>query len=120
METAVFDNQIAAELIKTGDSKFMWVGVGLVIFQVVLIPIMAFIFKFFCDYSKKLTDAERLNTKYERDAQFAMLEKKLDEHILEDNHKQVNNTYLIEGVSKAIEEIGNKVNQIYNKVYNIT
>jgi hypothetical protein len=49
-----------------------------------------------------------------------MLEKKLDEHILEDNHKQVNNTYLIEGVSKAIEEIGNKVNQIYNKVYNIS
>jgi hypothetical protein len=120
MENAVFDNQLVTELIKTGDSKFMWIGVGLVIFQVVLIPIMAFVFKFFCNHSKKLTDVERQVTKLERDAQIASLEKKIDEHILEDKSKQVSNNYLMEGLAKGIEELGNKVNKMVDELKDIS
>jgi hypothetical protein len=111
--------EIAKHLISTGNEKFMWVGIGIVLIQIVLIPMLGFLFKYHSKVSNEKIEAQREVSALKRDGQFAAFDRKLNEHILQDSHKQEENNRTLESICNAIEKIGNKVDKLYAKAYNI-
>lgn len=71
----VFNSDVATQLVSGGH---VWVAVGLIIFQLAILPIMSNLFKRWTEHNKKLIDAERLATKLERDNQYNMLNLRMD------------------------------------------
>jgi uncharacterized membrane protein YhiD involved in acid resistance len=110
---------IAKALIETGNPTFAWVGIALFAMQIIFIPAIVFLFKHFSSQAKKLTDTEREITAMKRDGQIKEIHARMDRHELQDQHKEEEANRTMESMCRAIEKIGNKVDKIYAKVYNI-
>jgi uncharacterized membrane protein YhiD involved in acid resistance len=111
--------EVAKTLIETNNPTFMWVGIALFAMQIIFIPGVMYLFKYFSSQSKQLTDTERKITAMERDGQIKDINARIDRHELQDQHKEEEANRTMESMCKAIEKIGNKVDKIYAKVYNI-
>lgn len=120
----IFDSNTANTLINQGH---VWIGVGLCLLQLVLIPSIAKLFKHYTNQNKALIDAERQVTKLERDAQVNSLNTRMT--TLESN-SQSNYTALnarldsevdrlkeaIEGVKKALDKFEVKLDKVLDKL----
>jgi uncharacterized iron-regulated membrane protein len=113
------ETDIAKTLIETNNPTFMWVGIALFAMQIIFIPAVIFLFKHFNKVHDEKIAAQREVSALKRDAQHAETKAWQEKHELQDQHKEEEANRTMESMCKAIEKIGNKVDKIYAKVYNI-
>jgi hypothetical protein len=102
------------------------VNMALAFAQIVFFPSIVFLFKYHSKVSNEKIEAQREVTGLKRDAEtketrdmIKDVHIRLDKHEVQDQHKEEENSRTMESMCKAIEKIGNKVDKLYNKAFNI-
>lgn len=114
LANAAFNDQVVGQLISSGH---VWVGVGILLFQLAVIPVINKFIRQYSEKTKVLIDAERKITAMQRDAQMNAFSNRLDK--VEDKH---NNDYSVlsdqmQGLKKAIDKFEVKLDKVLDKLY---
>lgn len=109
----VFDSSVTGNLIQSGH---VWIGVGLVLLQLVLIPSISRLFKHYVSQSKQVIDAERMVTKLERDNQMQIINSRMDK--IEIKHETDYNSMSaqINDIKKMMDRFDVKLDRVFEKL----
>jgi uncharacterized protein HemX len=135
METPAFNNELASELVKTGNQTYTYIAVGLVLLQLVIIPLSIQIFKVWQTRNeekvkelqaahKKIIDLETENRTQKRDAEIKEIKNDYNGKFsdLENRvqHLEKDLTNKIDRLSENFDKMTSTVSRMFEKVDKIT
>lgn len=109
----VFDSNTANTLITSGH---VWVGVSLVLIQLVLIPSISRLFKHYMAQSKAVIDSERLVTKLERDNHMQLMNNRIDKIEIKHENDYSSMTAQISDIKKMMDRFDIKLDRVFEKL----
>jgi predicted RND superfamily exporter protein len=113
------ETEVAKALIDTKEPIFIWVGIALFAMQIIFIPSIVFLFKHFNKVHDDKISAQREVTQLTRDAQHKEHVIWQEKHEMQHAHKDEENNMILNTIAKNVEEIANRQNEMYRKMYNI-
>jgi len=110
LNNPVFNDQFAGQLASSGSAA---VAVGLVILQILIIPLGFHLFKAWNAKQKQIIDLETENRKMARDEQISNLDHRL-------SHLEKDNNYKIEEMARTMERMNTTMTRLFEKFDKLT
>ncbi len=120
METSLYNDQLAGQLVNSG---YSWVAICLVLLQVVVIPVTIFLWRRYesrineaAAANKALIDKETELRVHKRNAQYTELENRIKNVERDTNHKMEEINVTVSNMNKTLERFFTRFDHVSEKI----